>query len=85
LLEGRDAYRASIGVGIAWIPAGSPEELTAIRSRAHDLGGVAPAIRGPGGLGAVAVPAAEVQRRVQAALDPAGIMAPGRGWTSPAA
>jgi glycolate oxidase FAD binding subunit len=80
LLEGTDTYRASLGVGLAWIPVEGPDELQALRDRARSLGGVAPAIRGPGGLGEAPVPAHDVQRRVKAAFDPAGILAPGRGW-----
>ena len=82
LLEGIDGYRAMIGVGFAWIPFEDDEALTGLRSRAAELGGIAPVIRGPGGLGASAVPAAEVQRRVRTAMDPAGILAPGRAWTA---
>ena len=80
LLEGSDRYRASMGVGLAWLPVGSEEELERVRTRARALGGVAPVIRGAGGLGAASVPAAGVQRRVKDVLDPAGMMAPGRGW-----
>lgn len=80
LLEGRAAYRASVGVGLAWMPVEGPDDLASIRERAHALGGVAPVVRGPGGLGDPPVPAPDVQRRVKAAFDPAGILAPGRGW-----
>jgi glycolate oxidase FAD binding subunit len=82
LLEARDAYRALLGVGTAWIPVADGEDLADLRTRAADLGGIAPVIRGPGGLGDVAVPAPEIQRRIKEALDPAGILAPGRGWLS---
>jgi FAD/FMN-containing dehydrogenase len=37
-------------------------------------------IRGAGGLGDVPMGALEVHRRVKAAFDPAGILAPGRFW-----
>jgi glycolate oxidase FAD binding subunit len=80
LLEGSDRYRASMGVGLAWIPVGSDDDLERVRARARDLGGVAPVIRGEGGLGAASVPAPAIQRRLKDVLDPAGIMAPGRGW-----
>jgi glycolate oxidase FAD binding subunit len=80
LLVGVERYRAMIGVGIAWVPFGDDEALTAFRARVAELGGIAPVIRGPGGLGDAAVPAAEVQRRVRSAMDPAGILAPGRAW-----
>jgi FAD/FMN-containing dehydrogenase len=37
-------------------------------------------VRGPGGLGDPPLPASEVHRRVKAAFDPNGVLAPGRGW-----
>ena len=80
LLDGRDTYRASIGVGLAWIPVEDADDLAALRERAQALGGIAPVIRGHGGLGDAPVPAVDVQRRVKAGLDPAGVLAPGRGW-----
>lgn len=82
LLAGTERYRAMIGVGIAWVPFEDDEALTAFRARAAELGGIAPVIRGPGGLGDVAVPAADVQRRIRTAMDPAGILAPGRAWSA---
>jgi glycolate oxidase FAD binding subunit len=82
LLAGVDRYRAMIGVGIAWVPFEDGEALTAFRARVAGLGGIAPVIRGPGGLGDGAVPAPEVERRVRAAMDPAGILAPGRAWST---
>jgi len=78
LLEGLHAYRASIGVGFAWVPFDEEAGLESLRSRAAELGGIAPVIQGPGGLGDGALPAAEVQRRIKDAMDPAGILAPGR-------
>jgi glycolate oxidase FAD binding subunit len=80
LLEGRDAYRALLGVGIAWIPFDDVEQLDELRRTASELGGIAPVVRGAGGLGEVDLPATDVQRRIKEALDPAGILAPGRGW-----
>ncbi|MDP9302235.1 MAG: FAD-binding protein [Actinomycetota bacterium] len=82
LLDGVDRYRAMIGVGIAWVPFEDEEALTGFRSRAGELGGIAPVIRGPGGLGRGAVPAPQVQQRVRTAMDPTGILAPGRGWST---
>jgi glycolate oxidase FAD binding subunit len=82
LLDGMDRYRALIGVGIAWVPFEDGEELTGFRSRVAELGGVAPVIRGRGGLGDGEVPAPEVQRRIRTAMDPAGILAPGRAWSA---
>ena len=74
-------YRALIGVGIAWV--GLPddgERLTALRRRVAEAGGIAPVIRGPGGLGDAPVAAMDVHRRLKAAFDPANILAPGRFW-----
>jgi glycolate oxidase FAD binding subunit len=82
LLDGVPTWRASPGVGIAWIPVNDRDALVSLRARATELGGIAPAIRGPGGLGAADVPAPDVQRRIMRTLDPAGILAPGRGWIS---
>ena len=45
-----------------------------------ELGGIAPAVRGPGGLGDATVPGLEIHRRLKAAFDPAGVLAPGRFW-----
>ena len=83
LLEGVEEYRASIGVGYAWVPCANVEELAAIRQRAVELGGNAPVIRGPGGLGSPELPAPEIQRRINAAFDPLGILAPGRIRSGP--
>jgi glycolate oxidase FAD binding subunit len=81
VLDGETSWRALMGVGIAWV--GSPdadERLTALRGRVAEAGGIAPVIRGPGGLGEVSVPALDVHRRLKAAFDPARILAPGRFW-----
>jgi len=78
LIEGVEEYRASIGVGYAWVPCANAEELVGIRQRAVALGGIAPVIRGRGGLGDQALPTPEIQRRIKAAFDPVGILAPSR-------
>lgn len=81
VVDGETDWRALIGVGIAWV--GLPhdgERLAALRRRVAEAGGIAPVIRGPGGLGDVPVPALDVHRRIKAAFDPAGILAPGRFW-----
>jgi glycolate oxidase FAD binding subunit len=74
------AWGALAGVGICWVGLPGPgPELAALRRRAAELGGIAPVVRGPGGLGAEpAAPA--VHRRLKHAFDPAGILAPGRFW-----
>jgi len=81
VLAGEDEWRALIGVGIAWV--GLPddgERLRALRSRVAEAAGIAPVIHGPGGLGDAPIAAPEVHRRLKAAFDPAGVLAPGRFW-----
>jgi glycolate oxidase FAD binding subunit len=81
VLDGETEWRALLGVGIAWVGLPDPgDRLTALRRRVAEAGGIAPVIRGPGGLGDAPVPALEVHRRLKAAFDPAGILAPGRLW-----
>lgn len=91
LVDGLDHWQALIGVGIVWFHLGAENEgtvdertvaghLAEIRERAKRLGGIAPVIRGPGGLGDDAVPALEVHRRLKASFDPNGVLAPGRFW-----
>ena len=76
-----DAWGALFGVGIAWVGLGSANgDLDGLRERVHAVGGIAPVIKGPGGLGSSHVAAPSVQRRLKEALDPAGVLAPGRGW-----
>ena len=74
-------WRALVGVGIAWIGADGPQDLAAVRARASALGGIAPVIRGPGGLGDNPIPGAAIHTRLRSAFDPAGILAPGRFWS----
>lgn len=74
-------WRALVGVGIAWIGVRDVEELAAVRERAAALGGIAPVVHGPGGLGDTPVPGAAVHARLKASFDPAGILAPGRFWS----
>jgi glycolate dehydrogenase FAD-binding subunit len=80
LVDGWTDWSALQGVGTAWIDVTSPGEIAAVRERAMALGGIAPAIRGPGGLGDAPVPGQEIHRRLKAAFDPAGVLAPGRFW-----
>ena len=75
-------FAALPGVGLAWITAATDGELAARRSRVEAMGGIAPAVRGPGGLGNASAPGPEVHRRLRASFDPAGIMAPGRAWSA---
>jgi glycolate oxidase FAD binding subunit len=76
-----EAWGALAGVGLGWVGLGSADgDLDALRERVHVLGGIAPAIKGAGGLGSPSIPAETVQRRLKEAFDPAGVLAPGRGW-----
>jgi glycolate oxidase FAD binding subunit len=76
-----DTWGALTGVGLAWCGLESADgELHALRERAYAVGGIAPVIRGSGGIGDPPVAAAEVQHRLKAAFDPNGVLAPGRGW-----
>ena len=75
------AWGALGGIGLAWVGLESANgDLDALRERVHAIGGIAPAIRGTGGLGAPSIPAQQVQRRLKEAFDPTGVLAPGRGW-----
>jgi glycolate oxidase FAD binding subunit len=81
VLEREPDWRALMGVGIAWV--GLPDDgkrLVRLRRRVAEAGGIAPVIRGPGGLGDAPVAAVDVHKRLKAAFDPAGILAPGRFW-----
>jgi glycolate oxidase FAD binding subunit len=76
-----DAWGALAGVGLAWVGLGAPNgELGELRDRVRAAGGIAPVVRGPGGLGDAPVAAPQVQRRLKEAFDPNGVLAPGRGW-----
>ena len=76
-----ERWGALAGVGLAWVGLESANgDLDALRERVRALGGIAPAIKGPGGLGTPPTPAPDVQRRLKGALDPNGVLAPGRGW-----
>jgi glycolate oxidase FAD binding subunit len=76
-----DGWGALAGVGIAWLGLdGGERELDELRSRVHAVGGIAPIVRGAGGLGDSPVAAPGVHRRLKAAFDPNGVLAPGREW-----
>jgi glycolate oxidase FAD binding subunit len=81
LVEGRNDWTALLGVGLVWfgLPDGA-EPLEELRLRVAEAAGVAPVIRGAGGLGDVTIPALTVHRRLKESFDPAGILAPGRFW-----
>lgn len=82
LVEGLDGWHALLGVGLVWFRLDDPDDgaLTSIRRRVAEAGGIAPAVKGAGGLGPVTVPALDVHERLRSAFDPAGILAPGRSW-----
>ena len=80
VVEGAQRFAALAGVGLAWISAPTPDDIGAARARVAAEGGIAPAVRGPGGLGEAPVPGTAVHRRLRSSFDPAGILAPGRGW-----
>jgi glycolate oxidase FAD binding subunit len=73
-------WAALAGVGICWVGLNDSEErLDRLREAVAELGGIAPVVRGPGGLGAPPQ-APIVQQRLKYAFDPAGVLAPGRFW-----
>ena len=78
------AWGALVGVGIAWVGLDDLDELAGLRARARAVGGIAPVVRGPGGLGSEPLPAVGVQERLKASFDPNGVLAPGRGWSDAA-
>ncbi|MEX0984757.1 MAG: FAD-binding protein [Actinomycetota bacterium] len=80
VLDGSTAYRALLGVGTAWVPCTDQGELASLRRTVVKAGGIAPVIRGPGGLGDADLPAVEIDARIKAACDPSSILTPGRGW-----
>ncbi len=81
VLSGHRSWRALFGVGLAWVGLeDSDGALTVVRRRAEAAGGIAPVVRGPGGLGDTTLPAMEVQRRIKQAFDPGGVLVPGRAW-----
>jgi glycolate dehydrogenase FAD-binding subunit len=80
LVEGFAGWRALMGVGTVWVPLQNERELEELRFGAAGLGGIAPVVRGSGGLGDAPVPAGDVHRRLKESFDPGGILAPGRGW-----
>ena len=82
VVAGRDDWTALLGVGLVWfaLDGNDPDALDAIRSDVAEAGRHRSGHQGTGGLGAAAIPAVDVHRRLKESFDPAGIMAPGRGW-----
>jgi glycolate oxidase FAD binding subunit len=81
LVAGRDDWTALLGVGLVWfgLPDGG-ESLDELRGHVAEAAGVAPVIRGAGGLGDTPIPAHAIHGRLKESFDPAGILAPGRFW-----
>jgi glycolate oxidase FAD binding subunit len=77
-----EAWGALAGVGIAWVGLDDADDLGALRERVRAAAGIAPVIRGAGGLGDEPGAAAGVQRNLKEAFDPNEILAPGRGWAA---
>ena len=73
-VEEHDRFRALLGVGYAWIPCTDGADLARLRERVASLGGIAPVIRGPGGLGAADAVTAGIGARLKAAFDPADVL-----------
>jgi glycolate oxidase FAD binding subunit len=84
LVAGRTDWAALLGVGLVWfrLEGSDADPLRSLRMHVAEAGGVAPVIKGAGGLGPAALPAPGVHLRLTRAFDPAGILAPGRFWSS---
>jgi glycolate oxidase FAD binding subunit len=81
IVDGRNDWSALLGVGLVWFGlAEANGELHGLRDRVAAAGGIAPVIKGDGGLGDAPLPAPEIHRRLKASFDPAGVLAPGRFW-----
>jgi glycolate oxidase FAD binding subunit len=80
VLEPRSRWKALAGVGLAWVGVDRPNDLDDLREHVASEGGIAPVVRGPGGLGEADLPSLDVQRRIKTAFDPSGSLAPGRFW-----
>jgi len=79
--EAGDRWGALLGVGLLWVGLETSDgALEELRARAAEHAGIAPVIRGPGGLGEPPLPARAVHERLKASFDPNGVLAPGRFW-----
>jgi glycolate oxidase FAD binding subunit len=81
-VEGYERYRALLGVGYVWIPCDDEQALGQLRERAASLGGIAPVVRGRGGVGAADPVTVAIGGRLKAAFDPANILDSGRAWSA---
>jgi glycolate oxidase FAD binding subunit len=81
MVAGYPRWHVLAGVGLAWVGVDTTEEVADVRGRAARLGGIAPAVRGPGGLGEAQLGDVQaIHRRLKTSFDPAGVLAPGRFW-----
>jgi glycolate oxidase FAD binding subunit len=80
IVTGRRRWAALLGIGTTWFALEDAGSLADLRRGVADAGGIAPVIKGPGGLGDTPLPAPAVHRRLKDSFDPAGILAPGRFW-----
>ena len=81
-VNGQDRFRALLGVGYAWIPCDDGTHLMQLRERVSSLGGIAPVVRGAGGLGPADPLIVALGERLKAAFDPAGVLVAGRAWSA---
>jgi len=72
-------WQALLGVGLAWVGCADATQLAALRSEVASLGGTAPVIQGPGGLGSTP-PGTQIHARLKRSFDPGSVLAPGRFW-----
>jgi glycolate oxidase FAD binding subunit len=78
---GGERWGALLGVGLLWVGLDADgTALSELRTRVAEIGGIAPVIRGPGGLGDAPLPAPHVHERIRRIFDPNGVLAPGRFW-----
>jgi glycolate oxidase FAD binding subunit len=76
-VDGRDRFRALLGVGYAWIPCRDAGDFMSVRERATALGGIATPIGATVPVAPAPVPMPELHARIKAAFDPAGVLATG--------
>jgi glycolate dehydrogenase FAD-binding subunit len=75
-IDGHDRYRALVGVGYAWMPCPDADAFVSVREQATSLGGMATPLGATVPIPAADVAVPELQARIRAAFDPAGVLAP---------
>ena len=83
IVAGRNDWTALLGVGLVWfaLDGSDPDALDAHPLEAWRRPAASPrSSRGAAASGPATIPATNVHRRLKESFDPAGIMAPGRGW-----